>query len=97
MLKDVIQQIQKNTAQSGAAKTAEQLKVERKGEVVLMGMKSTMDRYTTRKAEERKELVEPLPNGRRRRGYVSRVLPGADFRRVVRDCGRNCQACAAAR
>jgi hypothetical protein len=86
VLNDVIQQIQKNTAQSGAAKTAEQLKVERKGDVVLFGTKGTMDRYTTRKADERKELVEPLAKLADGGAALSAVFcPGADFRRVVRE------------
>jgi hypothetical protein len=86
VLNDVIQQIDKNTAQSGAGKTVEQLKVERKGDVVLLGMKGTVDLYTTRKADERKELVEPLAKLADGGATASAVFcPGADFRRVVRE------------
>jgi hypothetical protein len=86
MLKDVIQKIQKNTAQSAAAKTAEQLTVERKGDVVLLGMKSTIDLYAARKADERKELVEPLAKLADGGAAASVVFcPGPDFRRVVRE------------
>jgi hypothetical protein len=86
MLKDVIQQIQKNTAQSAAAKTAGQLTVERKGEVVLLGMKGTIDLYTARKADERKELVDPLAKLADGGAAASVVFcPGPDFRRVVRE------------
>ena len=84
--KEVIEQIQKNTSHSDAEKTAEQLKVERKGDVVLFGMKSTIDRYNTKKAEQRKELVDPLAKLAEGGAAVSAVFcPGPDFRRVVRE------------
>ena len=84
--KDLIQEFAKYTSRSDARSPAEQLEVQRTGDVVLFGMKSSIDRYTAGKTTKRTELVEPLAKLADNGSVASFVFcPGADFRRVVRE------------
>jgi hypothetical protein len=63
-----------------------QLDVLRKGDVVLLGAKSTVGRYAALKASARPDVVEPLTKLAAEGAVAAAVFcPGPDFRRVVRE------------
>ena len=68
------------------AAVARQLQAQRKGDIVLLGMKSTIARYTAGKPDSRADLLEPLAKLANSGSFASLVFcPGPDFRRVVRE------------
>ena len=64
----------------------DQLDVQRKGDVVLIGMKATVARYAALKSAARNDLIEPLTKLTSEGVMAAAVFcPGPDFRRVVRE------------
>jgi hypothetical protein len=84
LFRDLIEENLTHNANPEARQLAERIAIERKGNAVLIGMKSTVARYRSRKSENRAELVEPLTQSSKA-GAVATVVfcPGTDFRRVV--------------
>ncbi len=60
--------------------------IQRKGDVVLIGAKSTVARYTSLKSADRSDLTGPLMQHDQEHAMAAAVFcPGPDFRRVVRE------------
>jgi hypothetical protein len=65
---------------------SQEIEVRRNGDLVLAGMKSTIEHYTLAKPTERKDLVTPLDRIGAGNPLMSAVFcPGPDFRRIVRE------------
>ncbi len=63
-----------------------QLEVQRKGDVVVIGTKATVARYAALKSAARSDLIEPLAKLTGEGPMAAGVFcPGPDFRRVVRE------------
>jgi hypothetical protein len=64
----------------------ENLDTYRKGDVLIVGTKGTLDRYAAYKSSARADLVEPLAKLKDEGAVAAAVIcPGPDFRRVVRE------------
>ena len=65
---------------------APEIDVVRRGDLVLIGLKPTVVRYSSLKPSPRPELVEPLTKLSSDGAVIAGVFcPGSDFRRVVRE------------
>ncbi len=86
MIGNTIRQFASAMPESGARSLAQELDVQRKGEVVLAGTKSTVARYARLQSSPRSELIAPLAKQIGDGAAVAIVFcPGADYRRVSRE------------
>src|SRR4051794_15304748 len=83
---DVEHLIESTVKQFPGSRSAAGPMVQRKGDTVLVGMKSTIARYGKFQATRRNELIDPLTK-LTSEGSVAAVVfcPGADYRRVSRE------------
>ena len=85
LLKDMIQELRSAAQMAGGAPSF-QIDVVRKGDLVLIGTKSSLARYTKLKSSPRADLTEPLMKLIDEGALAAGVFcPGADYRRVSRE------------
>ena len=86
MSRDLIQGPHDDQNQVSLHSLSKILEVRRRGDVVLVGTKDSVNRYSSLAASERKDITEPLT---RLSGegavFAGAFAPGPDFRRVVRE------------
>lgn len=86
LFRDLGREIVADASQVEARPVVEQMDVERKGNIVLVGMKSTIERYVVFKATARPDLIDPLTKLSSEGAIGAAVFcPGPDYRRVSRE------------
>jgi hypothetical protein len=86
LFRDMLKEMADNPSQKTLRPIAKLLDVQQKGDVVLLGMKSTVSRYAGLHSAPRSDLIGPLARLTGEGATAAAVFcPGADFRRVVRE------------